>query len=142
MVPTTSQEGFAKFMASTKGPTPTSAPGADVPAVPTAAQPADPAFDILAKHQELANGTKGDLWQHFNDAPHSRDLIKRLIPYDAPISVKDELLAAKQATDPVPTHMDKIVEAIYKLASMNPQARSLAESHPAILKAFLSAGEN
>lgn len=86
----------------------------------------------------ITQDQKADAFDHFYAAKTPQELSTRLQALGLPAEVHSALVDAKTASMPVKSHMDKIVEAVNKLAAMNPQLREIGESHPALLKAFLA----
>ena len=128
---------FGEYMASTNA----GRPRADVssPAQPVDPRLHDSAKDILSAAVGMNDDQRATAWEHFHSVRDSKDLAQRLHTVDAPNDVKSALFTAKQISDPVPTHAEKIVDAINRMVAMDPRELEISESHPNILRAFLSA---
>jgi len=93
----------------------------------------------------MSMDSKADAWQHYYDARDSKDLVNRLMNFDAPLNVKHDLYEAKKNfSDPVPTPMDRATDAVHRISALDPRVLEIAESHPNILKSLMASlqGEN
>jgi hypothetical protein len=86
----------------------------------------------------LDQDTKATAWDHYFAAKTPTELSARLQTLNLPTDVHQQLVDAKQATMPVLTPVDKAVEAVKKLASMDPRTLDLAENHNHVFQAFLA----
>jgi hypothetical protein len=110
--------------------------------VPADSPVIDHAKRILTAASSMNDDQRADSWDHYHSAQDSKDLTTRLNTVNAPDDVKASLVSAKKLSDPKLTAVDKVVDAIHRLAAMDPRTREIAESHPAVLKALLSGSEN
>ena len=98
----------------------------------------DHAAPVLAGEPTINDQQKSELW----DAFHSKspdELIQHLTPLSVPDEFKKRLLDAKHASMPVKPPVDKVTEAVQRVAALDPKVLDVAESHPNILKAFTTA---
>jgi hypothetical protein len=120
---------FAQFMQANSTPrdsAPSNVP-ADSPVI-------DHAKRILTAAPDMTDDQRAPAWEHFHSARDSKDLTARLTTVDVPPEVKAALVKAKAINDPVPTHVDQVVEAIHRLAALDPQLLEISEAHPHVLK--------
>jgi hypothetical protein len=98
----------------------------------------DHAAPILQGEPTITDQQRSDLW----DAFHSKspdELVQHLAPLAIPDETKHKLFQAKQASMPVAPPVDKVTEAVQRVAALDPKVLDIAESHPNILKAFTTA---
>lgn len=98
----------------------------------------DHAAPVLASEPAITDQQKSDLW----DAFHSKspeELIQHLTPLAVPDDLKKRLIDAKRASVPTSAPVDKITDAVNKIAHLDPQVRQTAEASPNLLKAFTAA---
>ena len=116
------------------------------PPVP-AAQPApihptqDHARRILEglPDQVMSMDSKADAWDAYYQSRHSQELAQKLANIDLPVQVKTDLWNAKrQFSDPVPTPMDRVEQALHRMADLDPNVLESMESKPNILKSLMS----
>jgi hypothetical protein len=115
---------------------------AAIPADSPFAKPDDPAAPILAA-APISQDDKSNLWDHFDKSANLDDFANRITPILVPDDLKHNLWLAKQAqiaasAAPV-TSVDRVADAVRKLATMDPALMDTAESHPNVLRAFTSA---
>jgi hypothetical protein len=75
--------------------------------------------------------------------------VKKLEKYpDLPAAVRHDLFVAKQKNEPMPSRLDRVVEAIKKVAQLHAtpahdgkSVAALAESHPNVLRAITDAAK-
>ena len=114
------------------------APASPAPStVPTDSPFYDPAKQILTT-APLDDATRADVWDHFYAAKTPQELSTRLQSLSLPADISQQLWDAKKHTMPVPSATDKLVEAIKRMAAMDPRTLDLAESHSNVLKSFLA----
>ncbi len=82
--------------------------------------------------------SKADAWDLWHQSRDSKELVQRLQNFNAPESVKTDLWNAKrQFSDPVPTPMDRVEQALHRMASMEPQVLESMERLPNVLKSLM-----
>jgi len=115
------------------------------PIQPTAQPPApispvsDHAFRILNGRDGLTQDQRADAWDVYYQSRHSQELAQKLANIDAPEQVKTDLWNAKrQFSDPVPTPMDRVEQALHRMADLDPNVLESMESKPNILKSLMS----
>lgn len=102
----------------------------------------DHAAPVLSNDPTLTDEKRASLWDIFHSSKDHNELAQKLQPEEIPDATKHALWQAKQASLPAPTPHDNIVAALQRMAQIDPKVLDLAESHPAVLKAFTSATEN
>lgn len=98
---------------------------------------------VLSAEPSLNDSQRHDLWDLAHGAKHTTELAGHLAGLNLPLAFKEDLLHAKNSqvveTHGVkPTHVDRVIDAINRVAALNPATRTLAEQHPNILKAMTS----
>lgn len=147
-------EKFAAFGGKFVGKTPEraeeirNAPLAEAPAasaIPENSPFHDHVSRVLNTHgQALDIGTKGDLWDAFNQSRSSQELATALVhPSFDHVSndIKHELYLAHAAAQPVPSHTDKVVDVLKRMSAMDAKTLQVAEKHPTILRLLVSGKE-
>jgi len=87
----------------------------------------------------MSMDSKADAWDAFYQSHHSQELAAKLANIDMPVQVKQDLYEAKKNfSDPVPTPMDRAVEAIHRVSNLDPNVLEIAESHPHILGVLMN----
>jgi len=119
------------------------APVSPVPAAqPDIVRPTDDhAYRILngIPDDVMSTDSKADAWDAFYQSHHSQELAQKLANIDAPEQVKTDLWNAKrQFSDPVPSPLDKVTEAVHRVAALDPNVLESMESKPNILRALMS----
>jgi predicted HD phosphohydrolase len=100
----------------------------------------DPAEVIIEKHgEDLSPEQRADLWQTFHSSATPEILAQKLQPHNVSNALKHELWAAKHMTAPQPSHLDKISEALHRVARLNPEVLEAAKNNPTVAKALISA---
>lgn len=87
----------------------------------------------------VSQDTKADLWELWHSSKSSNELAEHLATVDIPDTLKHDLWAAKKATDPKPSVLDRAIGALHRVAEINSAARKAAESHPSVLKLLADA---
>ncbi len=98
----------------------------------------DHAAPILAGEPTINDQQRADL----HDAFYSKspdELTQHLSTLAVPDDLKRKLFDAKQASMPVAPPVDKVTEAVQKMANLDPKTMDLVEAHPNLLKAFTTA---
>jgi hypothetical protein len=98
----------------------------------------DHASPILQGDPSLSDQQRSDLWDAFH-SKNSDELVQHLAPLVIPDETKHKLFVAKQAAAPVAPPVDKVTEAVQKMANLDPKTMDLVEAHPNLLKAFTTA---
>jgi hypothetical protein len=98
----------------------------------------DHAAPILQGDPTLSDQQRSDLWDAFH-SKNSAELVQHLTPLAISDDTKHKLFQAKQASLPVAPPVDKVTEAVQRVAALDPKVLDVAESHPNILKAFTTA---
>jgi hypothetical protein len=93
----------------------------------------DHAKDILTP-APITQDQKAGAWDHFHTTKSSAELTGRLHSLPLPEDLKQQLVNAKKYNDPVPTHVDKIITAIHRMAAMDPRLLDLAEKNKTVFK--------
>jgi hypothetical protein len=112
---------------------------------PSSVPESSPFFDKAKKILDLASvdmDTKANAWTHYHTAKTPQELATRLTGLNLPADLHSQLVDAKQSSMPKPTHADKIVEAITRMASIPRATLDLVEKSPNLLRAFLSASKD
>jgi hypothetical protein len=98
----------------------------------------DHAAPVLSGDPTLSDDQRADL----HDAFYQKDpaaLTAHLQTLAIPDDTKHKLFQAKQASMPPTPPVDKVTDAVHRLAAIDPQTLEIAESHPNLLKAFTTA---
>jgi hypothetical protein len=98
----------------------------------------DHAAPILAGEPSITDSDRESLWDAFH-SKSSEELVQHLAPLAVPDDLKRKLFDAKRASMPVAPPVDKVTEAVQRVAALDPKVLDVAESHPNILKAFTTA---
>lgn len=93
---------------------------------------------ILQAEPSINDQQRSDLWDAFH-SKNADELTQHLATLAVPDDLKHKLWAAKQASAPAAPPVDKVTEAVQRLAAMDPKTLDVAESHPNLLKAFTTA---
>jgi len=118
---------------------------ASTPALPTdSSQNAtgpyqDPAEGILRGDTSITDEDRASLWDAFHNSKSPNELAQKLQPLGIPSDTKHKLWAAKQATAPVASPVDKVTEALNRLKQIDPDTLAVAEKFPTVAKAFIDA---
>jgi hypothetical protein len=98
----------------------------------------DHAAPVISSEPAIDDQQKSDLWEAFHSkSPEA--LIQHLTPLAVPDDFKRRLLEAKRASLPAPAPVDKVTDAVNRIAKLDPQTRQIAEGSPNLLKAFTTA---
>lgn len=99
----------------------------------------DHALNILSGTDAVDDSTKADLYDAFHNSKDSNELAAALQPLAAPDEVKAQLHQAKQLTDSAPSPVAKAAEALTAMSQLDPKILAIAENHPKLASAFISA---
>ena len=99
----------------------------------------DPAEGILKGATNITDDDRESLWDLFHNSKNSNELAQKLQTIAVPSDTKHKLWAAKQATAPVTSPVDKVTEALNRLKQVDPDTLALAEKFPNVTKAFIDA---
>lgn len=99
----------------------------------------DHARPILENDPALSNEHKADLWDIFHSSKNADELAHHLQPLSVSDDTKQALYEAKQSSTPEPAPADHVVDALSRLAKLDPKVLELAESHPNVLKTIMTA---
>jgi hypothetical protein len=121
---------------------------ANAPALPkdAAEMAANPTVDfahaILAAHSirhSISQDALADGYDAYHAAKDPGELQQLLSRIELPNETKSALLQAKEVTQPMPTAVDRVVNALNTLSKMDPVVRSTAEAHPTVVKMLTDA---
>ena len=108
--------------------------------------PRDHVAPVLASDSSLNDDQRFDLHELFHSVPSTTELAHHLSGLNLPHSLKEQMLIAKNNSleanappPPEPTGPQAIDKVIAHLIQMDPKEREIAESHPKLLAAFISA---
>lgn len=101
----------------------------------------DPAGPILAGDPALNDDQRADLWDIFHTSKDPQQLASHLQLMAVPEDTKQKLFQAKSQSTPVLSPVDKTTQAINKIAEIDPKVLELAESHPKVTAALVSAAQ-
>jgi hypothetical protein len=99
----------------------------------------DHAAPILAGEPSITDDQRANLHDIFHGSKDPNELASKLSSFPVPDDLKHKLWTAKQASTSSAPPVDKVTEAVQRLAAMDPQTLDVAESHPNLLKAFTAA---
>lgn len=102
----------------------------------------DHAYKILVNEPSLTGSEKANLWDQWHDSKNAAELQTRLSPVDLPVYVEQQLVAAKQLSEPQApelTALDRAVTALARIKQINPQTLSLAEKYSHVAKMLVDA---
>jgi len=99
----------------------------------------DHAAKILAADPTIDQETRADAWDFYHAAITPDELIRNLSSLEIPDTARQKLLAAKQVTAPAVTQVDKVAQALSKMAKVDPQTLALADKFPKIAKMVIDA---
>ena len=99
----------------------------------------DHAAPILAGEPTITDAQRADLWDIFHNSKDPEELVKHLQPLAVPDDFKRRLWEAKQKGAPKVEPLDKVTDAVTRVAKIDPNVLDLAEAHPNVLKAFTTA---
>ena len=104
----------------------------------------DHAAPILAGDPAITDEQRSNLWDIFNQSKDANELAKRLGAPEhlmVPNDTKQRLFEKKRSLSQLPAAapIDKVTDAIHRIAQMDPQEREVAETHPNLLKTFAQA---
>ena len=98
----------------------------------------DHAAPILAGEPTIDDNQRADLHDAFY-SKNADELAEHLKPMAVPDDFKHKLWTAKQQSAPAVPTVDKVTDAMTKLAQIDPKVLEVAEAHPNVLKAMTSA---
>ena len=98
----------------------------------------DHASPILANDPALSDEHRAALWSIFHQSKDPNELSQQLAPIPISPDTKNQLLGAKQ-TALTPKGPAAVHDIITQMATMDPAALDLAESHPQVLKTLVAA---
>lgn len=99
----------------------------------------DHASPVLNGDPNLTDEKRASLWDIFHGSKDPNELAQKLQSIDASNETKHSLFMAKQASSPAPAPLDKVTDAVQKMANLDPKMMDLVEAHPNLLKAFTTA---
>jgi hypothetical protein len=98
----------------------------------------DHAFAVLHGEPTLTDNQRADLWSRFHAAKNTTELAAQLQPMPLRPDLKSQLLYAKNKPSIEYDALDKTVEAVKRLSTLDSKVLELAESHPAVMNALMS----
>jgi hypothetical protein len=99
----------------------------------------DDAKNILMPAQ-MDDSTKADVWDHFHSAENAHDLSTRLQSVEGlSPDIASKLIAAKHSSEPVPSAVDRAVQAIQAVSGIDPAVLELAEKNPNVMRGIVNA---
>jgi hypothetical protein len=95
---------------------------------------------ILRAAQGISDVDRADLFDAYHESENANDLAGRLQSVEGlSPDIASKLIAAKHSSEPVPSNLDRAVEAIHSVAKLDPQILEVAESHPVVMRGLVSA---
>lgn len=101
----------------------------------------DPAEAILRGDPSLTDEHRATLWTIFHEAKNPDDLAQRLQWHSASNQTRHLLVQAKGLTAPTPDPVDRIVDALHRVAALPRNVLEMAEMYPVGTKSLIQAAQ-
>lgn len=99
----------------------------------------EPAAPILRAEPSITDGQRADLFDIFHGSKDSNELAQKLQPVPIPDATKQLLFDAKKRSTVQAEPIDKAMDAVKRVGSLDPKVLDLAEAHPNVLKVLSAA---
>jgi len=99
----------------------------------------DHAEPILRGEPAITDDQRSQLWDIFHGSKDPNELVSKLMPMAVPDDLKQQLYDKKKLSVPAVAPLDKVTDAVNRIAQLDPKVRETVEASPNLLKAFTSA---